>query len=54
MALGFRYGRYRATRHFSALLGFRDFCLQENEYCPEALRLEARSSRAIRQFDSRP
>jgi hypothetical protein len=54
MALGFRYGRHRATRHFRALLGFRDFCLQENEYCPEALRLEARSSRAIRQFDSRP
>lgn len=39
MVLGFRYGRYRATRHFSALLGFRDFCLQENKYCPEALKV---------------
>ena len=38
MALGFRYGRHRATCHFSALLGFRDFCLQENECCPEALK----------------
>ena len=41
MALGFRYGRYRTTRHFSALPGFRDFFLQENEYCPDALMLEA-------------
>lgn len=41
MALGVRYGRYRATRHFRALLGFRDFCLQENEYCPETLKVSA-------------
>jgi hypothetical protein len=41
MALGFRYGRYRATRYFSALLSFRDFCLQENEYCPEVLKVRS-------------
>jgi hypothetical protein len=42
MALGFRYGGNRATRHFSALLGFRDFCLQENKCCPEALKVRSR------------
>lgn len=41
MALGFRYGRYRAARHFGALLGFRDFRLQENEYGPEALKVRS-------------
>jgi hypothetical protein len=41
MALGFRYGRYRATRHFSALLGFRDFWLQKSECCPEVLKVRS-------------